>query len=278
MAHPKLTALLVLMSAPVVSGAEPDSNTDTGYVYCADVSSEEVVAATSEQAITLDKAECTKRLRRFVSKTVAEVRSSYQPYFDDLRADPKMLDQLSLLIARRDLLSTGWISRSDPPVSHGQSASDVALIRETNSQLQQLLTQEELELLERYRKSLPTREFLGPVISRLQSAGLTPSREQLERAVADVQSWTAGHMARDQEGRGDEVRTCEEGNALANRREAELLAILSRSLDEKQASVAADYFRERAVQREKELASYHAKAADGEPCMIRQVTRAKLPG
>lgn len=275
MARPKLTALLVLMFTLVALGAEPGSDTDNGYVYC-DVSSEEVVAATSEQAVNLDRAECTERLRRFVSVTVAEVRSSYQPYFDVLRADPEMLDQLSRLIARRDLLSSGWISRSDPPVSHGQSASDATLIQATNSLLQQLLTQEEFGLLEKYRKSLPTRELLRPVISRLQSAGLTPSREQLERAVADVQSWTAGLMARAHEDGGDEVQSCEDANALANRREAQLLATLSRSLDEKQASAAGAYFRERAEQRGKELASYRARAGTSAPCTIRQIDRAKL--
>lgn len=274
MTRPKLTALFVLMSTSVALGAQPDSATEPDYVYC-DVSSEEVVAGTSEQAFTLDRGECTERLRRFVNETVAEVQRSYEPYFDGMGANPEMLGALSRLIARRDLLSTGWMSRSVPSVSHGQSESDAALIHETNSQLQQLLTQAELGLLEKYRESLPTREFLRPVISRLQSAGLAPSREQLEGAVADVQSWTAGLVNRAHE---DDVRSCEDFNALANRREAQLLAILTRSLDEKQASVAGAYFRERADQREKELASYRAKAGNGAPCSIRQIDRAKLSG
>ena len=275
MTRAKLTALLVLISTPVALGAQPDSETEPDYVYC-DVSSEEVVAGTSEQAVTLDRGECTERLRRFVNETVAEVRSSYQPYFDGLGADPEMLGALSRLIARRDLLSTGWMSRSQPSFSHGQSASDAALIQETNSHLQQLLTQEELELLEKYRQSLPTRELLRPVISRLQSAGLAPSREQLEGAVADVQSWGAGLVNRAHEDGGDDVRSCEDANAFANRREAQLLAILTRSLDEKQASVAGAYFRERADQREKELASYRAKAGNSAPCSITHINRAKL--
>lgn len=275
MTRPKLTALLVLMSTAVALGAQPDSATEPDYVYC-DVSSEEVVAGTSEQPVSLNRGECTERLRRFVNETVAEVQRSYEPYFDGMGANPEMPGALSRLIARRDLLSTGWMSRSVPSVSHGQSESDAALIQETNSQLQQLLTQEELELLGKYRESLPTREFLRPVISRLQSAGLAPSREQLEGAVADVQSWTAGLVNRAHE--DDDVRSCEEANALANRREAQLLAILTRSLDEKQASVAGAYFRERADQREKELASYRAKAGNGAPCSIRHIDRAKLSG
>lgn len=277
MTRPKLTALFVLMATAVALGAEPDSGIEPDYVYC-DVSSEQVVAGTSEQAVTLERGECTERLQRFVNETVAEVRSSYQPYFEGLGADPEKLDALSLLIARRNLLSTGWMSRSEPSVSHGQAESDAALIQETNSQLQQLLTQEELELLEKYRQSLPTRELLRPVISRLQSAGLAPSRAQLERAVADVQSWAAGLVNRAHEDGGDNVRSCEDANAFANRREAQLLAILTRSLDEKQAAVAGAYFRERADQRENELASYRAKAGNGAPCSIRQINRAKLPG
>jgi hypothetical protein len=212
-----------------------------------------------------------------VNETVAEVRSSYQPYFDGLGANPEMLDASSR-IARRDLLSTGWMSRSEPSVSHGQSESDAALIQETNSQLQQLLTQEEFELLEKYRQSLPPRELLRPVISRLQSAGLAPNREQLEGAVADVQSWAAGLANRAHEDGGDDVRSCEDANALANRREAQLLAILTRSRDEKQASVAGAYVRERADRREKELASYRAKTGNNAPCWIRQIDRAKPSG
>jgi hypothetical protein len=69
-------------------------------------------------------------------------------------------------------------------------------------------------LLEKYRQSLPTRELLRPVISRLQSAGLAPSREQLEGAVADVQSWAAGLVNRAHEDGGDDVRSCEDANAL----------------------------------------------------------------
>jgi len=274
MTRPKLTALFVLMTTPVALGA-PGSATEPEYVYC-DVSSEEVAAGTSEQALTLDRGECTERLRRFVNETVAEVRSSYQSYFDGLGADPERVGALSRLIARRDLLSTGWMSRSEPWVSHGQSESDAALIRETNSQLQQLLTQEELESLEKYRQSLPTRELLRPVISRLQSAGLAPSREQLEAAVADVQSWGAELVNRAHKDGGDDVRSCEDANALASRREAELLALLTSSLDKKQASVAGAYFRERADQREKDLASYRAKAGNSAPCSIIQINRAKL--
>ncbi|HEY7640204.1 MAG TPA: hypothetical protein VH814_10800 [Steroidobacteraceae bacterium] len=273
MARPKFTALFVLMSTPVALGAQPDSDTGPDYVYC-DVSSEEVVAGTSE-LVTLDRGECTERLRRFVNETVAEVRSSYQSYFDGLGANPEMLGALSRLIARRDLLSTGWMSRSEPLVGHGQSESDAALIQQTNSQLQQLLTQNELESLEKYRQSLPTRELLRPVISRLQSAGLAPSREQLEDAVANAQSWVAGLVNRAHEDGGDDVRSCEDANAFANRRDAQLLAILTRSLDEKQASVAGAYFRERADQRAKDLANYYAKAGHAAPCSIVQINRAK---
>ena len=85
-------------------------------------------------------------------------------------------------------------------------------------------------------------------------------------------------MARAHEDGADNVRSCEEADALANRREAELLAILSRSLDEKQTSVAGAYFRERTEQREKELASYRARAASGDPCTVVQINRAKVPG
>ncbi|MFL6550245.1 MAG: hypothetical protein ACJ8OJ_16245, partial [Povalibacter sp.] len=66
------------------------------------------------------------------------------------------------------------------------------LLEETDTLLQQLLTRDEFVLLEHYRESLPTRELLRPIISRLQSAGLPPSKDQLERAVRDVQSWGAG--------------------------------------------------------------------------------------
>lgn len=277
MTRPKLTALFVLMSTPVALGAEPGSASEPEYVYC-DVTSEEVVSTTSEQAVALDSGECTERLRRFVNEIVAEVRSSYQAYFDGLGADPKEVRALSRLIARRDLLSTGWMSRSEPSVSHGQSESDAALIQETNSQLRQLLTQEDFESLEKYRQSLPARELLRPVISRLQSAGVAPSREQWEAAVADVQSWGDGILNRAHEDGSDDVRSCEDANALASRREAELLAILTRSLDKKQGSVAAAYFRERADQREKDLASYRAKAGNTAPCSIIQINRAKLSG
>ena len=59
MTRPKLTALLVLMFTPVALGAQPDSETEPDYIYC-DISSEEVVAGTSEQAVTLDRGECTR--------------------------------------------------------------------------------------------------------------------------------------------------------------------------------------------------------------------------
>lgn len=51
--------------------------------------------------------------------------------------------------------------------------------------------------------------------------------------------------------------------------EAELLAILSKSLDEEQASVARAYYRERAEQRKKELENYRARTGDA-PCTIIQ--------
>jgi hypothetical protein len=67
MTRPKLTALFVLMSTPVALGAQPDSKTEPDYDYC-DVSSEEVVAGTSEQAVAVE------RWRGGVHREVAAVR------------------------------------------------------------------------------------------------------------------------------------------------------------------------------------------------------------
>jgi hypothetical protein len=175
MVRSRHTALWLLMCTSMASSAEPETN--SGAAYC-EVSSEEVVASTSEQGVTAETSEYMDRLRRFVSETVAEVRSSYKIFFEDLRAEPEMVDALSRLIARRELLSTGWISPSEPSVSHDQSTSDSMLLQETDTLLQQLLTREEFALLENYRDSLRTRELLKPVISRLQSAGLPPSSDQ----------------------------------------------------------------------------------------------------
>jgi hypothetical protein len=47
------------------------------------------------------------------------------------------------------------------------------------------------------------------------------------------------------------------------RREAQLLAILSRSLEEEQASIARDYYRER---------------ANNAPCTLQQFNRSKMRG
>jgi hypothetical protein len=256
----RCSALLILFLVPVTSSADEP--------YC-QISSDEVVAGTSEQGGTLDSAECTKSFRRFVNETVAEVRRSYEPFLEALRADPKMIDALSRLIAREDLLSTGWMSLSESSVSHAPSASDSRLLQETSTLLQELLTQEDFRSLQRYKRSLPTRELLRPVIDRLRLAGVPPSAEQLERAVNDVQIWAAGLMDRSGEDGADDSSTCEQRNTLVNRREAEIVAVLLESLDEKQSEVVRAYYRERAEQREQELVDYRARTGNA-PCMIRQ--------
>jgi hypothetical protein len=114
-AHDRCLASLILVLVPVISSAED--------AYCP-VSSDEVVAGTSDQGATLDSAACTEKFRRFVNETVTEVRRSYGPFFEGLRADPKTIDALSRLIAREQLLATGWMSLSESFVSHAPSASD----------------------------------------------------------------------------------------------------------------------------------------------------------
>jgi hypothetical protein len=258
--HNRHSALLVLLLVPVTLRAED--------AYCP-VSSDEVVAGTSEQGTTLQTAVCTEKFRRFVNETVAEVRRSYDPFFETLRAEPKMIEALSRLIAREDLLSTGWVSRSESIVSHAQSASDAMLLQETSTLIQELLTQEDFASLRKYKRSLPTRELLRPVIDRLHSAGVPPSREQLERMVDDVQIWAAGIMDPSRHDPDEDVTDCEQAAAVVNRRETQLVDVLLKSLGEKQSAVVRAYYREGAQQREKQLADALAKAGNA-PCSIRQ--------
>jgi hypothetical protein len=194
------------------------------------------------------------------------VRTSYRHFFEELHADPETIDTLSWLIAREELLSTGWMSLSEGSVSHDQSASDAMLLQETDTSLRALLTHEDFALLQKYRKSLPTRELLQPVVARLESAGMPPSKAQMERAVEDVQSWSSGLVDRAREDGSNEVMSCEQADAFMNGRDAQLLAILSRSLDERQASVARAYYRELIEQREKRLGD--RTRADTAPCTI----------
>ncbi|HKU13265.1 MAG TPA: hypothetical protein VJQ52_02665 [Steroidobacteraceae bacterium] len=70
----------------------------------------------------------------------------------------------------------------------------------------------------------------------------------------------------------DDIRTCEQADAFTNRREAQLLAILAKSLDEAQALIASAYYRERAERRERELSDYYERAG-AEPCMAIQFKR-----
>jgi hypothetical protein len=230
-------ALLVMILIPVASSAPADSEDDSD-VYCPPVSGEEVVAGTSEQGVTLATAECTRKFRRFVSEKVSEVRSSYEAFFEALRADSKMIDALSRLIAREDSLSTDWIA------------------------------------LRKFKRTLAERELIKPVVSRLKSAGMPPSSAQLERVVEEMQSWESGLARRAGEETYDP--SCERAVVLWNSREAELLAILSRSLDEGQASVARAYYRERAEQRKKELDDNRARTGNA-PCTIVQFKRQQLP-
>lgn len=254
--HDRHSALLILFLVPVILRAEE--------AYCP-VSSDEVVAGTSDQGATLPTVTCTEMFRRFVNETVAEVRSSYASFFEVLRAQPKVIDELSRLIAREALLSTGWVSRWETMVSHAPSASDSMLLQETSTLIQALLTQEDFASLRQYKTSLPTRELLKPVIDRLRSAGVPLSSEQLERVVNDVQIWAAGFMDGSRDDRDEDVKTCEQADALTNRREAQLVAVLLKSLDERQSAVVRAHYREAAEQREKQLADYRARAGNA-PC------------
>ncbi|MFL6551323.1 MAG: hypothetical protein ACJ8OJ_21735 [Povalibacter sp.] len=147
------------------------------------------------------------------------------------------------------------------------------LLQGTDTLLQQLLTRDEFVSLEHYRESLPTRELLRPIISRLQSAGLPPSKDQLERAVRDVQSWGAGLMERAHEDGSDDVRSCEDAERLEKRSDEQLVAVLSQSLEEEQAAIARDYYRERAEAREKQRAN--SVRAGNAPCVLRQFNRSE---
>lgn len=261
--HAALVALLGILIA-AASSAGVGSERKTG-VYCP-VSGEAVVAGTSDEGAVLGTAECTERFRRFVATTVGEVRATYKLFFEDLGADPRRIDGVSRLIAREQLLSTGWVSQSS--LSHGQSATDAKLLQETDAALRSLLTEQDFAALRRYQQTLPTRELLEPVLSRLDSDGVPPTRENLERAVADVHAWSLKLVDRTRENGGDQVKSCEQAEAFMSRREAQLLAILSRSLNEQQVSIARTYYQERAEQREKETAD--RVKATGKPCALRE--------
>jgi hypothetical protein len=258
----RLSTVLGLLLSPVALSSQVDREIrEPLQPYCS-VSSEQVVAGTSDQEGSLEMTECTERFRKFLSTTMGEVRSSYTPLFEKLQADPQMIDALSRLIVRGQLLSTGWAATdSDGLISHDATESDSIFREQTNTLLRERLTPEDFAVLQKYKESIPTRELLKPVLSRLESAGMPPSREQLESAIADIQSWAAGLL---QTGTADNIAeyaapSCEQVDEFMNGREAQLLAILSKSLDEKQASVAQAYYRELAEQREKALATYRSK-------------------
>jgi hypothetical protein len=266
MSHFRPSLVFVLVSIASTSEAESAS------ANCV-VTSEQVAAGTSEQGVTLDDAACTQSFRHFVNDTFTRVRSSYEPYFEDLRADPETLEDLAWLIVRRDLLSTGWFARSESWLSHEPSATVAALLEETDVRLRQLLTHDEITQLENYRNSLPARELIQPMVSRLRSAGVPPTKEQHEHAVRDIHSWATGLMERAREEGADDIQTCEDAEAFTQRREAQLLGILSRSLEEDQMSIARNYYRERAEERERERKA--REAASNEPCAVRYFNRGR---
>lgn len=230
------------------------------------VTDEQIVAATAREPLTLDTDRCTASVRMMVEHTFAQVHKDHAAFYEQTHLSPAAAADVSLLLARRQLLSGTW---SAGPAERYTISKDSALLNQIEARLHEYLTSRQVSSLKEYEETIPARTLIEPVVSRLEKQGRTVSELQYAEAVQNVKrffaEWLKGLPTQTAV---DPRKRCIDVNARMNRRDERIRDILARSLDEEQQDIADGYYHDLFKRRARSLQTYANNLAsdDGAIC------------
>jgi hypothetical protein len=251
-----MSALVVLfLIAGFVEAAAPDERSEVLELSC-EVSAEQIAAVTANEPVMLETPDCTGLFRLFVNAQIRDARARYELFFQDIHADPQMVDRMSRLIVREQLLRGGW-SSGNLNVSITHYSPELGAAEKVASQMQQVLTAQDFASFERFQQTMVARSLLEQLTARLKTAGKPLTREQLESVVSDLQPLLAIRSDRAASVQlADPIANCERSAESFNRRDDQIQNVLGRTLNEDQMAVAQSYYEDLRERRQQSVEAY----------------------
>ena len=177
-----LTLVIIAVTAsPPVQSVEARAH-EMSEVSCS-VTDEQILAATAGEHFTLDTNRCTAGVRMMVEHTFSQVHKDHAAFYEQTHLNPEAAADVSLLLARRQLLSGTW---SAGPAERYTISKDSALLNQIEARLHEYLTSQQVLLLKEYEETIPARTLIEPVVSLLEKQGRALSAIQYAEAMQNV--------------------------------------------------------------------------------------------
>lgn len=258
--HWSATVALIFANALSTLHAQPEQVPEAAMEPSCSVSDQDIVAATAGQNVALETPGCTGGLNHMVDVTVTNINKLYAAFYGQGGLGPSEMEAVSRLLARRQLLSTGW---SADHAEHLEVDKDSALLSEVDARLREHLTSQQLASLKTYERTTPARHLLDPAATRLARRGRPLSEAQWAAVVPAVQRFFEDWLKSPPNTSTDSVQRCTDNHARMNQRDEHVHKILAASLDEEQREIAQAYYRDLFERRARRFHSFQEGAASG---------------
>jgi hypothetical protein len=191
-----------------------------------------------------------------VDSTLSRVRKSYGPFYEEIHLTPDESSALSLILARRQLLSLSWSAGN---VEHFSPVNESAQLEAVEREMQALLTQGRVAALQRYEQTIVVRTLLARLTDRLEKRGRPLPAPQVEEALKAVQrtllEWRESNPAPTST---DSEQRCFDSTDYMNERDQHISQVLHEFLDAEQIQIAQAYYRDLIDRRGASLERYKA--------------------